>query len=215
MNRISHNEMFNKISKDLATVSLNDRKTHLWNDKMDPEADKQVLEDLSNEFFTASLDQGTTTGVLREHIMRMNSSVNCGRINRSDFPSTCTGENPFQVSYSHGGNFTRVCVPGAFGTSPWNLTRNRQDLTEELFLDVLEEVAVIKGALVKEELTSNYTLHCTSTTTRGYFELGNYRNNYTWGPLLEQWPSQEVLRTEYNDMVKARFSSPAMIPSEV
>ncbi len=102
----------------------------------------------------------------------------------------------------------RVCVPGEYGVHPWNLTRHRQDLAEELFLDVLAPVNYINLGYLR----SNFTLHCHAGTTRGYFELGNYRNNYTYGPLLSQWPALAEMEMEFNDYLDWR--SKDLVPSE-
>lgn len=45
--------------------------------------------------FAAALPNGTTTGVLRQRLMRLNSTVVCNELNSSDFPSTCSGNNPW------------------------------------------------------------------------------------------------------------------------
>lgn len=197
INEIPHNAYVQKLTADLSIVALKDVKPHLWNNATNPEADKQTISQIYSESFVAGLEQGTTTGVLREHIMRLNSSVQCGRIERSDFPSSCGGDLPFSKTYSHGERFTRVCVPGQFADSPWTLSRDRQDILEDFFLDVLED----PGDDTSKFETNNYTIHCTARTTRGYFELGNYRNNYTWGPLLQDWPSRDEMTTKYNDIL--------------
>lgn len=83
------------------------------------------------------------------------------------------------------------------------MSRSRQDIREELFIDVFEELEL---GMVDQQgfrnLTTDRTLHCTAFTTRGYFELGNYRNNQTWGPLLAKWPSYEDMTNDFNDYLK-------------
>lgn len=202
MSMTSQDDIFQEILNELAVVSLIDVKPHLWNDEFDSGADKMALRDLSNGSFVATLEQGTSTGVLRQHILRLNSSVVCERIERAAFPSPCPGEYPFTRMFSHDSNVTRVCVPGTSKISPWTMSRSRQDIVEELYLDILEELEFSNVRSVDyRNLTSDYTLHCTVSTTRGYFELGNYRNNDTWGPLLDTWPSSKEMETEYNDFL--------------
>ena len=46
---------------------------------------------------------------------------------------------------------------------------------------------------------ADYTMHCTVSTTRGYFELASQHNNNTFGPLLEKWPSPDELAANFND----------------
>jgi hypothetical protein len=51
------------------------------------------------DFFVAGLPVGATTGVLRQHVMRLNSSVSCEEMDPDDFPSPCPGDRPFTVSW--------------------------------------------------------------------------------------------------------------------
>lgn len=204
--RITNQEdIFQEVLSELAIASLNDLKPHLWNDTHNTDVKQVALRNLWNNTFVASIEQGISTGVLKQHIMRLNSSVSCEKIDRSAFPSPCPGEKPFERTFSHDGNFTRICVPGKLGTSPWTLSRSRQDIQEEMFLDILEECEIGVPRLVGfRNLTSQYTLRCTASTTRGYFELGHYRNsnNQTWGPLLATWPSRKQMVTNYNDFIE-------------
>ena len=72
--------------------------------------------------FVAALPADTTTGVLREHIMRLNSSVSCTNLTVSAWPSTCSGTNPFQASFGYRQSYydlnltIDVCAPGDMGT---------------------------------------------------------------------------------------------------
>ena len=53
------------------------------------------------------------------------------------------------------------------------------------------------------DICLNFTLHCQAETTRGYFELGNYHNNYSYSPLLEKWPGSVEMATEFNDYLNS------------
>lgn len=193
-------EIFPRFLSELAIASLIDVKSNLWNNASDSSANKLMLQDHGNGAFVAALEQGTSTGVLRQHIMRLNSSVECQHIQRAAFPSPCPGERPFTRDSSHGNNLTRICTPGSRGLSPWTVSRNRQDIVEEIYLDVVEQLDPgFPRSVDRHNWTSNYTLRCTATTTRGYFELGNYHNNNTWGASMETWPSPEDMATNYND----------------
>lgn len=144
--------------------------------------------------------------------MRLNASVECTLIDRSAFPSVCSGQLPLVRSYSDPGNLTiDICVPGDYATNPWTLSRDRQDLVEEIFVDVH-----IPGASQFHEWPSyfyNFTSHCVATTTRGYFELGNIRNNFTAGPLIDVWPDNETMWTQYNDYLN--FDGGYLVPLTV
>jgi hypothetical protein len=188
--------LLEKITSDLIDTSYDDAQPYLWSGVHDPQSGLLKLGDLNNESFVAALERGTTTGVLRERIMRFNSSVDCAYIPRSDFPSSCSGKEPFITSFSYGNNSAHVCVPGNLSLSPWTLSRDRQDITEELFLDVsLDSVFPFTKSRV------DVTLHCTAFTTRGYFEVGNYRNNHAWGPVLDTGPSRDETQTNFNDIL--------------
>ena len=158
---------------------------------------------VSGDTFVSSIEQGTITGVLRQHAMRLNSTVSCKKFSRADFPTNCNGSFPFRKWYAHSGNYTRVCVPGHHAISPWTLSRNRQDIAEHLYLDVVEDLDKNRYPAAWG-MISNYTLHCTAYSTRGCFELGNYRNNYTRGPLLQKWPAREELARELHDVFDKR-----------
>lgn len=69
-----------------------------------------------------------------------------------------------------------------YGVFPETMCCNRQDITEQLFLD-----AVYRGGTTFE--IANLTLQSESATTRGYFELGSYRINQIYGSLPEKGPS--------------------------
>lgn len=151
--------------------------------------------------FTASVPAGTTTGVLREHTMRMNSVVECSIINKDKFPAICPGSNPFTTSFSSSilPNFNaskdpsvdvRICSPGNQTQNPWAPLRDRQVITEELFID---------GSLSKFFDSGNFTVRCDAETTRGYFELGNTHNNNTPGPVLDFWPDDDDINTNFDD----------------
>jgi hypothetical protein len=102
-------------------------------------------------------------------------------------------------------------VPGAYGKTPWTLSRDRQDISEDLWIDVfIPDTALTQGVLT-ELYATNFTLRCTSNTTRGYFEVNNNLNGNNPGPLLETWPSQEELAEDYNDFLN--FQGGDVIPS--
>lgn len=86
--------------------------------------------DSTMRYFVSALPNNTFTGVLREHVLRLNSSAECKRIDETAFPATCDGLNPIVATYSSQvkntydnstdlGNFEiGVCVPGDFSISP-------------------------------------------------------------------------------------------------
>lgn len=202
------NRIVKEVMAALSTFNDLDLETHMWPDPSYIHNKSQVLTDPPNtqmldywtspeigvgpRFFVTAMQNGTTTGVLRDHAMRLNSSVSCRKVSKDQFPSTCSGRRPFTASLASDLLDIRVCAQGEYGVFPWTLSRNRQDIMEQLFLDVVDNR---HGSY----LTANFTLHCEASTTRGYFELGNYRNDQAYGPLLERWPTPEEMETEFND----------------
>ncbi len=159
-------------------------------------------------FFVSFYANGTSTGVLREHALRLNSSLQCDL--GKNFPSFCPGENPFTANYTwkatvntttpeNGAGRTfnllqfRVCAPGDVSKSPWDLNNDRQDITEDVYLDYLAMGPMLNRVGAK------FTIRCTANTTRGYFELPNYWNSNKVGNLLNKWPSEEVLAKSFNN----------------
>lgn len=139
--------------------------------------------------FVAALPADTTTGVLREHIMRLNSSVSCTNLTVSAWPSACSGTNPFQASFHYTESYYEttnltidVCAPGDMGKHPWTFSRNRQELSEEVFFRFTGRDADKEQGFKEDDV-----VHCTAQTARGYFELGNAYNGEVFGPLLEKW----------------------------
>lgn len=188
-----------RVIKDLSEVQDQKDLPYLWK-----EADKYgyhrppYLSYLDEAGFVAGLPPDTTTGVLREHIMRLDSRVSCTNLSMSAWPSTCEGTNPFQASFDYaGGTYYRsndtfeICAPGDQGKHPWTLSRNSQDISEEVFFRFAN----------KDNYESEYyrteVMHCEAKTTRGYFELGNAYNGGQFGPLLEKWPELSPPRGHY------------------
>ncbi|KAI1359938.1 hypothetical protein F5Y08DRAFT_318349, partial [Xylaria arbuscula] len=159
--------------------------------------------------FTSSLPAGFHTGVLRYHAMRLNSSVQCQSIPRTSFPDACSGPKPFYGNLSLPSReeeddaasgqpdiSMRWCVPGNYTTSPWSGSRDREDISEDIFIDVF----VPDGAYDEGESVQSFTTHCSANTTRGYFELPNFHNDLTHGPLLNNFTIHDRYSTTYNDI---------------
>lgn len=212
-----------QVATGLATISLGDVEPNIWVDHMTEATFLNTLseqgspwgkirslsaymalpltyDDFGSKFFVASIPANSTTGVLREHIMRLNSSIQCMEIDRALFPEKCAGKRPFATSFlGVGGMDIRICIPGEYGSFPWSQNRSRQDISEEIFLDL----RVLDDDPLWQAITDqvNATVHCVAGTTRGYFELGNYRNNNEYGKLLHRWPTPEEMSSSYHDWI--------------
>ncbi|KAM0796359.1 hypothetical protein BDR22DRAFT_976251 [Usnea florida] len=167
--------------------------------------------DIPKEQFIASFPVGTDTGVLRNLALRLNISVGCTLVPQSDFPSTCPGDYPLSQTFSNininvsNPNIpryrARICAPGNVGYSPWKNTADRQDISEEFWLDY-------------EDGGSNYTQHCYGNSTLGYFELPNYWNGHVAGPLLNTVPPNSPNLTYQNGNPSETTASPTPLHTE-
>lgn len=145
--------------------------------------------------FLAYLPSGFNTGLVKQFIPRLNSSVSRRKTSASEFPADCDSlPGAFYVHYSHAGeandtnyagNWSIVaCMPANQSFSPWRATRDRQNISERLYLNISMNTFTEPEYL--EAL-----LEITLSSTLGYFELPNYFNGELPGPLLEKdpWPS--------------------------
>ncbi|KAH8432954.1 uncharacterized protein LDX57_010588 [Aspergillus melleus] len=148
--------------------------------------------------YIAQLANGFITGLIRQTVPRINSTAQYKTISEDGFPVDCDSLD-WGLSYKYS-NFTNnsngdlawsvhACMPVDLRISPWKKTRDRQDYSEELFLNItmsedlweLVDRANSKGPYSR-------TFRVTVTTTAGYFELPNYMNDRTPGPLMERIP---------------------------
>lgn len=184
------------ITNSLATISRFEYPQNLWSilEGNPPRATPLgPWSQPSRDYFVAALPNGTDTGVLRHRLMRFNSSWIGEEIDRSEFQMSCGGDG-FKTNFVKAGLLeVRLCVPGRRGTLPWSNSRNRQDISEEVLIDV------VNLGLRSRNADLDFTRRFTMRTTRGYFEMGNYRNNYIHGPLLERWdePDPYATTSEY------------------
>ncbi|KAJ8116922.1 hypothetical protein ONZ43_g4328 [Nemania bipapillata] len=165
-----------------------------------------------DSFFVTAVNSGTTTGVLREHALRLSSAIECKKVAKSDFPSPCPGPKPFETHVTRQDLELSVCVPGDSSQFPFTASRNRQDIVEDLFIDLS-----VSFNLSYLSSAPNFTLHCTASTSRGYFELPNEQNKYVAGPLLDEWPSPEYILKNTNDYRGAdgQFARPTVEDSTI
>jgi len=147
-------------------------------------------------YFVSSLPNGTDTGVLREHALRLNSTLTCHNITKSAYPTQCPGIRPLDVQIHRSTINASICVPGQVGKYPWSLSRSRQDMEEEIFIDFAYEPPPLIGLAPNFR---DFTMRCTAATSRGYFELGNIMNEHVYGPLLDEWPTADYIEMHTND----------------
>jgi hypothetical protein len=138
--------------------------------------------------FLAPLPSGHNTGLIRQYIPRINSTVTTENITETSFPSGCDVlPGAFYVHYAHMGDYNDTDLAGSWSVvacmaanqsnGPWNAIRNRQDISEQLYLNITINGIVATASSALFELTLRSTL--------GYFELPNYFNEQSPGPLLD------------------------------
>lgn len=158
-------------------------------------------------YFVSSLMNSTNTGVLRQLSMRLNSTSTCTSEDSSAFPTTCPGDRPFVSALSLRGMNISICTPGNYAETPWTLSRDRQDILEELWIDLAigPDAENMEDLEIQWGVPTNWTLHCTVNTTRGYFEIPNAHTNNNPGTLLEKWPSEKEMAEDWNDYLSVSF----------
>lgn len=202
----------------LATADLFGYQPHLWVERNDTYTRlhgstrsnlNQIFQGVP--FFVTGFPNNTLTGVLRQHVMRMNYATECVPVARTSFPTTCSGPAPFAVNFNPGSYNIRVCAPGDHASPLFTISRDRQDVSEELFID-LSLAAGTSSRYYNSGDRIDATWHCNANSTRGYFQLGNYVNKGVHGGLLNTWTTPARLADHFNDYVvdRSRVSSPRL-----
>lgn len=159
------------------------------------EEDRYTLElgeiDPSTDPFVSGLPKDFSTGVLRQFAPRFNTSV------KVKFPAEqvgyedCKSASSFQKYYNGTGWFVGVCVPVSWfediWQSPWKCTRDRQDISEEMYLSF----GFGFDSNPNWEFHQKYhriLLRVLANTTSGWFELPSYMKSQRPGPLYNKDP---------------------------
>lgn len=156
---------------------------------------------IGDTFFASSLLKGTSTGALRYHAIRQQSVSICEVVSRESFPPDCPGADPFVTEYYRDGVYFRVCVGGNQNQALWNLTRNSQLVSEDVWMDaVLENTSsATDNSFANDGVPPrNFTVHCAVNSTRGFFELNSFYSGKGYGGLLHRWPLPAEM-SSFND----------------
>lgn len=167
------------------------------------------LSALSNPFL-AQLPVGYHTGLVKQFIPRINSTVKWESIPRKEMPVNC-GDMPNSF-YAHYANGTRrpedswdplsgaqrnwsieACMPDNQSVSPWQQTYMRQSFTEVLYLNISvigyhdwrSSAFEVPGP---DSTAYGGIFRIISETTAGYFELPNYMRRGQAGPIIDGDP---------------------------
>lgn len=142
--------------------------------------------------FYAQIPNGFHTGVLQQFAMRINSSATSRSIEAAEFSSVCNSNSSgFFANYTSlvaDGSYqsswgVAACMPNVTSKSPWAETRDRQEFSESLYLNIS-----LPGTILRTSDSSAF-YEIILRTTAGYFELPNFMNNGTPGALLESDPT--------------------------
>lgn len=200
------NQDFIRLRKSMESWLPSDCNSHLWLDKATTDmAEWQKVCACGQEYghgfgdlfsndpspFVAQMPYGFNTGFERNFIPRFNTSIQYQNATGEPIPDGCFSEDDnadfinhqyaheeeeSQVKYSSTWHLQSCISKNALITPLENDTRDRQDFEEIFYLNVsIWTFSFWKSAIYK----------VSANTTVGYFELPNYYNNETQGPLLE------------------------------
>ncbi|KAG8630013.1 hypothetical protein KVT40_001632 [Elsinoe batatas] len=180
--------------------------------------------------FLAELPRDTDTGLLRQFVPRINSSVSYTKVDRSEI-AACQSQGAAVLGMYNGEIFDAInvragdyqgdwrlatCMPGSPQSSPWAFNRRRQDFQEVLHIDIMSRVWRKGYPGYNSTSYSTNSFRLTVDTTAGYFELPNYQNELSPGPLLDKSPSypgeykwpQSMYATEQDSPVNSTGATP-------
>lgn len=155
--------------------------------------------------FVAQLPAGYNTGLVRQFLPRINSSVSRERIDETQFPTNCSYDSTFFANWSttvltgwengtqSGPSWHLIaCMPGEQASRPLIPEGQRHDFLEELYLNLSAWNPPSTNPVPAEGWSGLFKV--TLSTTSGYFELPNYMNGKRPGPLLSDDPSSHCGR---------------------
>ena len=153
------------------------------------------------DLFWVQLPSTTNTGLVQQFAPRINSTAKYETVTDGMLPTDCnSSSNAFYTRYMYQyyeafGYDVEICTPGNMTISPWKNQRSRQDFGEDLYLRMnfssngsLSSPRFVKSGIWTKKLSLN--------TTFGNFELPNYANGGTPGPLIDGNPYPRDNETE-------------------
>ncbi|KAK4212068.1 hypothetical protein QBC37DRAFT_202670 [Rhypophila decipiens] len=151
-------------------------------------------------FFATSLNKNTTTGLVRNLALRMDSEfewtqLSGGPDEPQGYPENCPGGEEFP--FRHPRLVLNVCIQGN-GTgirdgeyvSPWTNTTENQVITEQIYVQMprhqINGTSGYRDRDQSEVWNWKGDFKYTVTTRLGFFVLGNDKNNHTFSPRLDR-----------------------------
>lgn len=220
---LNRGEQIFRLRSLLDVVTQDDYDANLWNQYSRQEERKLGIfanglitaSDHVEDTFLSQLPFNFSTGISpAQYAPRISSKTSYDQITDSDFRNGCrndTDNGGFYAAYEitdDYGSYTSVtaCMLGDKRISPWKATRDRQDITEELYINFT--------SYKKSQL-----LRAITNTTLGYFELPNYANGNRPGPILDKDPIEDKssqtgrLRTSKRETVNLTYAGNETLPS--
>ncbi|KAK3676798.1 hypothetical protein LTR78_003575 [Recurvomyces mirabilis] len=176
-----------------------------------------------NDPFMAQLPAGYNTGLVRQFLPRLNSSVTRERITEADFPMNCSYQSTFFANYSTTVltgwyNGSRVgpswhliaCMPGTDEQSR-PVSRARQDFSEHLYLNL----SAYNGPNSDNDTPDDWSglFRVTLRTTSGYFELPNHMNANLPGPIFNHNSTTKSIRPGHERRNTVESNGTTVIPT--
>jgi hypothetical protein len=156
--------------------------------------------------FVSQLETGFNTGLMRQFLPRLNSTVKVNATSATEFPQDC-GSIPGAFSAEYKGSWSQypeqeysvqVCMPSNQTLSPWRNIRTRQDVEETLYINIS-----FPNSAYSRSANESTIFKVVARTTLGYFELPNYWNNNTAGQVLTDDPNNHC---DSHCMAQGRYS---------
>ncbi|KAK2031862.1 hypothetical protein LX32DRAFT_612935 [Colletotrichum zoysiae] len=143
----------------------------------------------NESFWVSAVPSGATTGPLRQHSIRLSSSVGCQAAGRDAFPVSCDG---YATSLEGFGVVVRTCMPGSRENTDNGIPpRRRRDVEETLFIDAQIGAEAARSKDFLPEPAENVTIKCVARTTRAFFEIGNLHTGTRPSGIVDEWPADE------------------------
>lgn len=161
-----------------------------------------------DEYFVSELPSSFNSGIWSgQFAPRLNSSVVYETISTEEFRDNChenvtvfyeNEPNGFYVHYEKNSMSDKIaytaCIPGVLTKSPWKPTRDRQDITEVLYLNFTTQRDDFHDW--NDEIISGWHnisyRKIVAQSTMGYFETPSYQSYGLPGPLVEKGPPVET-----------------------
>ncbi|KAM3435087.1 hypothetical protein MY4824_005087 [Beauveria thailandica] len=218
----------------LAAADRKDAQPSLWSSNMG--GSKRLtsqntlsnMSDLLNPFW-AEMSPNFNTGLYHEYAPRINSTVTTQVSSSTEsFPQDCERHSDrIYLRYNQLDTFDgqlfytfELCWPGNMTASPWKSAPTRQDFSEDIYMRA--NYTVRSNFLPAQLKTGIHFKKITVNTTFGCFELPNFMNNGTAGPLVQDVPSSSGCgraregrtreKTTYQDQTQKFDKMPVMGP---